>query len=117
MVVFWHMEDVMSDARIGERIRELREIHNYTREAFAEKVDISAKFLYEIETGKKGFSVDTLGKISIALSVSCDYIMFGQEREIHSVEKITCILDEMKPTQVGKIQSVLQVLYEICENL
>lgn len=71
MVVFWHMEDVMSDARIGERIRELREIHNYTREAFAEKVDISAKFLYEIETGKKGFSADTLGKISIALSVSC----------------------------------------------
>ena len=27
----------------------LREIQNYTSEAFAEKVDISAKFLYEIE--------------------------------------------------------------------
>lgn len=43
----------MSDIRVGERIRELREVQNYTREAFAEKIDISAKFLYEIETGKK----------------------------------------------------------------
>lgn len=49
----------MSDIRVGERIRELREVQNYTREAFAEKIDISAKFLYEIETGKKGFSADT----------------------------------------------------------
>ncbi len=39
--------------RVGERIRELREIQNYTREVLAEKVEISAKFLYEIETGKK----------------------------------------------------------------
>lgn len=46
----------MYDNSVGERIRELREIQNYTREALAEKVDISAKFLYEIEVGKKGNS-------------------------------------------------------------
>ena len=45
----------MFDVQVGRRIRELREIENYTREAFSEKVEISAKFLYEIETGKKGF--------------------------------------------------------------
>ena len=45
----------MSGAQIGERIRELREVQNYTREVFAEKAGISSKFLYEIETGKKGF--------------------------------------------------------------
>ena len=33
------------DRKVGERIRELREIQNFTREAFAAKVDISAKFL------------------------------------------------------------------------
>lgn len=65
----------MSNIEVGARIRELREIQNYTREGLAEKVDISAKFLYEIEMGKKGFSADTLCRISKALSVSCDYIM------------------------------------------
>lgn len=29
----------MSQMKRGERIRELREIQNYTREAFAEKID------------------------------------------------------------------------------
>lgn len=45
----------MASIQIGERIRELREIQGYTREGLSEKVDISAKFLYEIEVGKKAF--------------------------------------------------------------
>ena len=65
----------MSDMCIGERIRKLRESRHYTREVLAENADISAKFLYEIETGKKGFSAETLCKISRALCVSCDFIM------------------------------------------
>lgn len=54
----------MTNIQIGERIRELRELQNYTREVFAEKVDISAKFLYEIEVGKKNFSANTLCRIA-----------------------------------------------------
>lgn len=106
----------MSDIRVGERIRELREVQNYTREAFAEKVDISAKFLYEIETGKKGFSADTLSRISVALSISCDYIMFGEETGHYTSEKIMCVLETMKPTQVCQIQNILQILYEMCDS-
>lgn len=41
--------------KIGYRIRELREMHNYTREEMAEMVEISPKFLYEIESGKRDF--------------------------------------------------------------
>lgn len=106
----------MSDIRVGLRIRELREVQNYTREAFSEKVDISAKFLYEIETGKKGFSADTLSRISAALSVSCDYIMFGEEVEHYTSEKIMCVLETMKPAQVYQIQNILQILYEMCDS-
>lgn len=65
----------MSDKNVGQRIRKLREANSYTRDAFAEKVDISSKFLYEIETGKKGFTVEILSKISKALCVSNDYIL------------------------------------------
>ena len=107
----------MSDIHVGERIRELREVQNYTREAFAEKVDISAKFLYEIETGKKGFSADILRRISTALSVSCDYIMYGEEKGHYSSEKVMCILEKMKPTEVCKIQNILQILYEMFHSI
>ncbi len=107
----------MSNIQIGERIRELREIQNYTREAFAEKVDISSKFLYEIEVGKKGFSADTLCRISQALSVSCDYIMLGEEKEHRGTEKIICVLEMLEPKQKSKIQDILRILYDMCGSI
>ncbi|MBD5534258.1 MAG: helix-turn-helix transcriptional regulator [Lachnospiraceae bacterium] len=105
----------MSNTEIGERIRELREIQNFTREGFSEKVGISAKFLYEIEAGKKGFSADTLCRIASALSVSCDYIMYGEEKEHRSKEKIICVLEMLEPRQVSKMQDILKILYSLLE--
>ena len=49
----------MEKKEIGERIAYLRVVNHYTREALAEMVGITPKFLYDIETGKKGFSANT----------------------------------------------------------
>ncbi len=70
---------------------------------------------YTVAVGKKGFSAKTLYKISEALSVSSDYIMLGEELDEHSKEKITCILEKMKPEQSSKIQDILKLLCEMCE--
>ena len=107
----------MTNLQRGQRIRELRETHNYTREGFAEKIDISVKFLYEIETGKKSFSVEILYRISKALSVSCDYIMRGKEMEHSDVEKMACALETLEPKQVRKIEEILKILLEMCEKV
>ena len=107
----------MSNMEIGARIRELREIQNYTREGLAERVDISAKFLYEIELGKKGFSAETLCRLAKALSVSCDYIMLGEDTERRGREKIVCVLEKLEPKQTSKIQDILKILYEMCDVL
>ena len=104
-------------SEVGTRIRELREIQHYSREALAEKVDISAKFLYEIEVGRKGFSADILCRLSKALSVSCDYIMFGEKKEKYNAEKIVCVLEMLQPNQASRMQVVVKVLYEICNIL
>ena len=40
--------------QIGKRLRRQREKINMSREAFAEKANISPQFLAEIENGKKG---------------------------------------------------------------
>ena len=82
----------MERKKVENRIRELREMHNYTREGMAEMVEISPKFLYEIESGKKGFSSDVLCKIARTLTVSCDYIMYGEEHSLRNGEKIYYIL-------------------------
>ena len=48
---------------IGGRLRRQREDLQLTREKFAEIVGISAPFLAEIESGRKGMSAETLYKI------------------------------------------------------
>lgn len=102
---------------IGRRIREMRETQSYTREALAEIVGISDKFLYEIETGRKGFSADVLCRLSKALSVSCDYIMSGEEKEHHGMEKIICVLEMVEPKQRSRMQDILRILYDMCANI
>ena len=54
----------------SEKIKGLRIHQGYTVEQLAEEANISTKFLYEIEAGRKGFSANVLYKISKALNVT-----------------------------------------------
>jgi Predicted transcriptional regulators len=71
----------MDNCVVGERIRGLRLERRMTREELAEAAELSTSFLYEIETGKKGFSAYTLGNLARALGVQTDYILLGKVRK------------------------------------
>lgn len=62
------------------RIRKAREDLGYTRERFAEKLDVSVSYLAELERGRTGISVKMLVKVCDLLGLSADYILFGGER-------------------------------------
>lgn len=67
----------MNWAAIGSRIRTQREYLGYTREQFAELLEVTPKFCSDIELGVKGMSVPTLCKIAHVLRLSTDFILFG----------------------------------------
>ena len=46
-----------------QRIRKAREDLGYTREKFAEKLDVSVSYLAELERGRTGISVKMLVKV------------------------------------------------------
>lgn len=69
---------------IGSRIRLQREYMGYTREQFAELIDVTPKFCSDIELGIKGMSISTLCKISKVLHISSDYILFGESEQTSS---------------------------------
>lgn len=48
---------------------------NMTREKLAEKIDVSPRFLADVESGKVGVSLLTLKNLCIALSTSADYLL------------------------------------------
>lgn len=63
---------------MGNRIRKQRELLGYTREQLAEKLEVSTKFCSDIELGVRGVSIQTLAKLTDFLSLSADYILFGE---------------------------------------
>lgn len=74
--------------KIGPRIRLIREFIGFTREGLADRVGISTKYLYEIETGNKDFSAKILYKLSLTLDVSMDYLMDGISGKKFENEKL-----------------------------
>lgn len=99
----------MSRVEIGNRIKELRMVKNMTREELAEKSEISSKFLYEIELGKKGLSADTLVKIAKTLSSSCDYIMTGEYRSGNVV-----FLEKFDEDKQKKVRRIMNLMVDLC---
>ena len=57
----------------------------YTREKFAEKLDVSVSYLAELERGRTGISVKMLVKVCSVLGLSADYVLFGSERSMDAM--------------------------------
>lgn len=105
------MINIYKDA--GQRIFLIRTMRGYTREYLAEAADISAKFLYEIENGKKGFSAVVLYRICKVLEVGCDYIMSGKGDVVEYDHKLLGILEMFENEQTEKIGVILKEIYEL----
>ena len=63
---------------VGARIRSCREAQGLTRDQFSEAINVTPRFLYDIELGNKGMSIDTLANIGNKLHVSTDYLLLGK---------------------------------------
>lgn len=77
------------------RIRKAREDAGYTRERFAELLDVSVSYMAEVERGRTGVSVKMLVKICDVLGLSADYVLFGEQRGE----------DDLRAQRIGRIDS------------
>ncbi|MBM6884705.1 helix-turn-helix domain-containing protein [Pseudoflavonifractor phocaeensis] len=95
------------------RIRKAREDAGYTREKFAELLDVSVSYLAEVERGHTNVSVKTLIKICNVLGLSADYVLFGENREADTLllEKIHRLDKKYLPLLTDLINDLL-ALYE-----
>ena len=57
----------------------------YTREQFAEKLDVSVSYLAELERGRTGISVKLLTKARGVLGLSADYVFARIDRTIDDI--------------------------------
>lgn len=98
-------------SEIGFRIMQLRNQQNISRERLADMADISQKFLYEIEFGKKGFSVKVLQRIADSLKTSCEYIIRGND--IYNNAELYNAVKLFEGSEADKVAEVLKALHEL----
>lgn len=96
------------------RIRKAREEQGYTREKFAEKLDVSVSYMAELERGRTGISVKMLIKICNLLGLSADYVLFGIKRnqDTQRMDSIRRIDDKYIPI----LDAVIKELLELSHN-
>ena len=70
------MDHSINYREIGTRIRRQREAAGLTQEQLGEVCDLSTSFIGHIERGSRKLSVESLYKLSSALHVSVDYLLF-----------------------------------------
>ena len=80
----------------------------------AECADISPKFLYEIEAGKKGCSVYVLHRIAMSLGVTVNY--FLQDESQYMLSESEAIYRKLQKEQKEKVDSFARVLYELLKT-
>lgn len=112
----WEMMDLRDaefDKEVGLRILKIRCERGYSREQLAELAGISSKFLYEIETGRKTFTVRIAQNLSNALEVGTDYLLKGK-KEGNSGD-LGDVVELFEAEQMVKIEALLRAAYELSE--
>ena len=97
---------------LGLRICKLREHRKLTREKLGELSNISDRFIYDIETGQKGMSAETLYKLSQALNVTSDYLLFGLENN-NNFNRITGVLSKLDEQDQESIEKIIIEIYKM----
>lgn len=100
---------------LGERIRKLRQIKNWTQQQLGEQADISYKYIGDIERGKENPSVNVLIKIAAALNIEIiELFRFEQNTGRKQIKaEITKILDAMPDDILRQVLTVLKIFWPV----
>lgn len=105
--------DSAVNGAIGKRLRNRREALGLTRERLAEYADISVQFLADIETGRKGMTVQTLRKLVLALHCTADDLLFGSDPTAGVSPALATRLATLTPEQADLASDILALVLKV----
>ena len=103
----------------GERLRKRRIALGVTQESVADQVGITLRWYQRIERGENTVSIDTLLALSRVLSVSIDYLVFGEfVNNLNNpyADIVSKITDKLSPGQRENAIKMLQLFAESCSE-
>ena len=99
----------------GERLHSRRNALGLTQEYISGQADISLRFYQMIERGEKSVSLDTLIRLSKTLTISIDYLLFGDVS--YSLDNpLTEALNGLSPQHREDALKILQLYSKACNS-
>lgn len=102
---------------IGIRIKRCRRNKGLTQEKFAELIDVSPHYIYEIERGSKTMSLYTLDRIVTTLNISADYLLYGSlnydlssDKSHDTSDKLLLLFDALSSSKKESLLEVIEFL-------
>lgn len=100
---------------LGKRIRAARMNKHLTQEQLGELCDLSTAHIGHIERGTRILSVDTLFRISSALNVSIDSLLFDSYDNIDNI--FNTILQNLKTKDKRKVHTFITAVNALAEKI
>jgi len=99
---------------LGEKIKRIRKQRGYTQEELAEKIDISARNLSNIELGISFPKPETLEKFLKAMDISTQTLFSNDsiKTDEELLNSINCYINSVKHNH-----KVLETIYKILKDL
>ena len=94
---------------VGNQIRIARERAGFTQEQFGALVSLGPKNVSDIERGLVGISISTLKRICEKLSISSDWILFG-DQNMNDVDYLAERLRRMPEAHFAEMEPIFNRL-------
>ncbi len=106
--------DPKINRELGEKIKAVRKARGYTREALAEQIDVSSRFLADIEAGKVGASLITLKRVCQTLGISADYLLglAGEQRDDSPPAEAAERIKQLNPKYAPHLNEIIKAFCE-----
>ena len=97
---------------IGKRVAARRKQLKLTQEALSEKVDLTPKYISNIETSSSIPSIESVMQLCAALDITPDYLLFGisDRKESSRLEEINRLLSAFNTRQLNKILEYVEFI-------
>ena len=104
----------------GSRVKKYRKSTGLTLEKLAEITDITVNFLISIEKGDKGCSLKTVHRLSKALKVPVDILLYGEkmkDKDYTNKEILESIIARCDEKELESIKDVIVAMYPHLEDV
>jgi len=98
--------------RLGDSIRSFRTAQNRTLEELAEKADLSANYISDIERGQRNLTIRNLEKVAHGLNVPVHQLLLGTESTNDDLLKLIAITAHADAKVMTFITDVVKCIVE-----